>query len=532
MTHQRSSIDILEEAVNLLRSSPLETAVTYLVGAVPLTLAFLFFLADMNRSPYAFDHLPWASLALALLYVWKNSWQAIFMAKLFYQLSPSEAQPASPVQSVLIQASLQPLGLLIPLPFPWITAFFRNVALYAALGRADAISAARRQAVYATRQNWGVLLIVALGSLLLFANVLVTIVALPQLARSFLGIEGDLARLGSGIVNLTTLGVAAAITWLAIDPLLDAVYTLRCFYGESVATGGDLRASLKRLVSGNFPSVRMLTHGGSDAQREPRPSGSGQTRKLRVVIALFLIAAAHAQTIDEKKLDHAIDQVVHQREFTWRAPRATAGPEGKWVGWYRSAVKMVGDLWDLVWQKLRAWLRPDERQGGNGQDAAVNRKAMLALITMIIALIAAGLIVFVLRRKRSLVVAAQAVTALPAVNLADESLSADRLPESEWLKLADEWMEKGDFRMALRAMYLASLNYLSGRDLVSLRRWKSGLDYRRELARRARSKPALPAAFSRSVEIFEQGWYGRHAVDRAMAEDFAKGLQEMRAHAK
>jgi hypothetical protein len=498
MIRQRSSIDILEEAVNLLRSSPLETGVTYLIGAVPLTLAFLFFLADMNRSPYAFEHLPWASLALALLYVWKNSWQAIFMAKLFYQLSPSEAQTTSPVQAVLIQASLQPLGLLIPLPFPWITAFFRNVALYAALGRADAISAARRQSVYATRQNWGVLLIVALGSLLLFANVLVAIVALPQLGRSFLGIEGDLARLGAGIVNLTTLGVAAAITWLAIDPLLDAVYTLRCFYGESVATGADLRAALKRLAA----------------------------------IALFMITAAHAQTIDEKKLDHAIDQVVHQREFTWRAPRATAGPEGKWVGWYRSAVKMVEDLWDLVWQKLRAWLRPDERQGGNGQDAAVNRRAMLALITAIVALIAAGLIVFVLRRKRSMVVAAQAVTALPAVNLADESLSADRLPESEWLALAEEWMEKGDFRLALRAMYLASLNYLSSRDLVSLRRWKSGLDYRRELERRARSKPDLPAAFSRSVEIFEQGWYGRHAVDRAMAEDFGKGLQEMRAHAK
>ena len=498
MTRERSSIDILEEAVTLLRSAPLETAVTYLIGAAPLTLAFLFFLADMNRSPYAFEHLPWASLALAVLYVWKNSWQAIFMAKLYNQVSPSEAEPRNPSQAILMQATLQPLGLLIPLPFPWITAFFRNVALYSALGRPDALSAARRQSVYATRQNWGVLLIVALGSILLFANVLVTIVALPQLARSFLGIEGDLARLGLGIVNLTTVGVAAAITWLAVDPLLDAVYTLRCFYGESVSTGSDLRAALKRLGA----------------------------------IALFMITAAHAQTIDEKRLDHAIDQVVHQREFTWRAPRATAGPEGKWVGWYRSSVKMIEDLWELVWEKLRQWLRPEQQQGGNGKDAAVNRKAMFALILMIVALIAAGLIVFVLRRKRSLVVAAQAVTALPPVNLADESLTADRLPESEWLALADEWMEKGDFRLALRAMYLASLNYLSARDLVSLRRWKSGLDYRRELARRARSKPDLPLAFTRSVAIFEQGWYGRHTVDRAMAEDLANGLNEMRAHAK
>jgi hypothetical protein len=498
MKPARTSIDILEEAVNLLRVAPLPTAVTYLIGAAPLTLAFLFFLADMNRSLYAFEHLPWASLALAVLYVWKNTWQAMFMAKLYHQLSPSESPTANPWQAMVMQSTLQPLSLIVPLPFPWITAFFRNIALYAALGRPDALAAARRQAVYATRQNWGVLAIVSLGSLLLLANVLVLIVMLPQLARSFLGIEGDLARLGMGMLNLTTFGVAVAIVWLAVDPLLDAVYVLRCFYGESIATGTDLRAALKRAVA----------------------------------VFLFAILSVHAQTMDEKKLDHAIDQVVHQREFTWRAPRPTTEPTGKWVGWYRSTVKLIQDAWSWIWNKIDEWLRPSRESGGSDKGAQVNRKAMLALMAFIIALIAAGLVVYLLRRKRVTVVTAQAVTASPAVNLADESLTADRLPESEWLALADEWMEKGDFRLALRASYLAALNFLSARDLVSLRRWKSGLDYRRELARRARSKPELPLAFTRGVAIFEQGWYGRHVVDRAMAESLVNGFKEMRSHAQ
>jgi hypothetical protein len=498
----KGSIDILEEAVNLLRAAPLETALAYLMGAAPLAVAFLFFLVDMNRSPYAFEHLPWASLGLALLYVWKNSWQAIFMASLYRQVSPSEAQATNPLEAILMQATLQPIGLIIPLPFPWITAFFRNVALYSALGRPDALAAARRQSVYATRQNWGVLSIVALGSVLLFANVLVTIVMLPQLGRSFLGIEGDLARLGNGILNLTTIGVAAVITWLAIDPLLDAVYVLRCFYGESVATGADLRAAVRRAAA----IVAML---------------------------VVTISTAHAQPIDQKKLDQAIDEVVHQREFTWRSPRPEgAGPEGKWVGWYRSTVKMLVDFKDFIWKKIEEWLRPDREQATNGADSAVTRKTMLALIMFIAALIAAGLIVFFLRRTRRAAVTAQAVAAAPPVNLADESLTADRLPEAEWLALADEWIAKGDLRMALRAMYLAALNYLSGRDLVSIRRWKSGLDYRRELARRARSTPAIPAAFTRGVAIFEQGWYGRHTVDRAMLESLAHGFDEMRFHAR
>jgi hypothetical protein len=499
----KASIDILEEAVDLLLAAPLEAAIAYLIGAAPLTLAFLFFLADMNRSPYAFEHLPWASLVLAILFVWKNSWQAIFMAKLYQRISPAEARIAHPWQAVVTQATLQPLALLVPLPFPWITAFFRNVALFAAVGRPDALVAARRQAVYGTRQNWGVLAIVALGAVLLFLNVLVTIVLLPQLGRMLLGIEGDLVMVGNGILNLTTAGVAAGITWMVVDPLLDAVYVLRCFYGESVATGADLRAALKRAVG----LVAML---------------------------LVMIIGAHAQTIDQQKLDQAIDRVVHQREFTWRSPRVQgAGPEGKWVNWYRSTVKMLEDLKAVVLKKLEEWLRQDQEQTGSGKDAAVNRKTMLALITCIVALIAAGLIVFFMRRTRRAVVAAQAVAAAaPPVDLADESLTADRLPEAEWLALADEWMVKGDFRLALRAMYLAALNYLSTRELVSLRRWKSGLDYQRELARRARSAPGLPAAFNRSLAIFEQGWYGRHAVDRVMAESAANGFHEMRSHAK
>jgi len=99
------------------------------------------------------------------------------------------------------------------------------------------------------------------------------------------------------------------------------------------------------------------------------------------------------------------------------------------------------------------------------------------------------------------------------------------------LKLADEWLAKGDCRLALRALYLAGLNNLGQRNLISIRRWKSGLDYRREVDRRTRTLPEFGPAFSRNVALFERGWYGRHAVDRQMVETFAAGLEHMRKHA-
>ncbi len=202
------------------------------------------------------------------------------------------------------------------------------------------------------------------------------------------------------------------------------------------------------------------------------------------------------------------------------------------MGWYRSTVKMLQQARDFIWNLIKRWFEPERQPTENGKDSPINKKTLMALSLLIVALIAAGVVAYFLRRTRKASVIASAVTAAPQINLADESLTADRLPEAEWLALADEWMEKGDFRLALRAMYLGALNYLSTNDLVSLRRWKSGLDYRRELARRSRSKPSVSPAFAKGVAIFEQGWYGRHAVDREMAEDLANGFNEMRDHAK
>ena len=79
---QRDAIDILEEAVNLLRSAPLPAVVAYLAGAIPFILALLFFLNDMTRSPFASEHLAAASLGTGVSLRWKNVWQAAFTAQL------------------------------------------------------------------------------------------------------------------------------------------------------------------------------------------------------------------------------------------------------------------------------------------------------------------------------------------------------------------------------------------------------------------------------------------------------------------
>jgi hypothetical protein len=505
MRNERGAVDILEEAVWLLRSAPASAHVAYLAGAVPFILALLFFWNDMTHSPFASEHLVTGSLALASLYIWKNVWQAMFNARLFRVLSPASTQTGSVWRLIFVEAAIQPVGLLVPLPFPWLVAFFRNASLFAAFGDPGPMQAARRQAVLWTRQNWAILSIVTLGAVLVFANTLVLLILIPQLGRSFLGIEGELARSGNHLLNLATVAAAVAIVGLVIDPLLDAVYVLRCFYGESMATGQDLRAALHRAVAALILVVGLLAVA-------PIP------------------AMAQATSIDPVKLDRSIDQVIHRREFTWRTPKP-AGPElqGRLASFERAAVELIGKAWDYIRRVLDEWLRANPEKESGGRNAPVTRRMMELLIGLVVAVITGAAVAFFLRRRVPAVTAKAVTAAALALNLADDSVTADQLPEGSWLQLADEWMAKGDCRLALRALYLAGLNYLGQRNVVSIRKWKTGLDYRRELERRAKSNPEISPVFSSNVSLFERGWYGKHPVDREMVEEFTAGLMRIKS---
>ena len=346
------------------------------------------------------------------------------------------------------------------------------------------------------------------------------------------------------LLNSTTLALAASVTWLGIDPLLDAVYVLRCFHGESLASGEDLRVALQRAIRAAALTLPLFINVFINVFITVFIAGW---------IGLFVaVPPAMAQapagpaaqnplvndqrgTIDpQRQLDHTIDEVIRRREFAWRAPHE-AGPEprGRWVSWVRSALDALGRGVAWVIEHIQNWLRgkPDESGGEPSRPERPPIEIWIALVA--VALLAAGVAAFVAGRRKKAVRAQPVTPAAVSPDLADESITADQMPESSWLRLAEELLAKGDCRLALRALYLASLNNLSGRGLISIRRWKSGRDYRRELERRARaaSDGNLTPAFARNVFLFERGWYGREPVERADVEAFAQGLEEIRSYA-
>ena len=72
---------------------------------------------------------------------------------------------------------------------------------------------------------------------------------------------------------------------------------------------------------------------------------------------------------------------------------------------------------------------------------------------------------------------AKAEAAAPEVNLESDQVVATQLPENEWLKLAEDKISAGEYRLAMRALFLATLAHLGERKLLGIVRSKSNGDY-------------------------------------------------------
>jgi len=132
-------------------------------------------------------------------------------------------------------------------------------------------------------------------------------------------------------------------------------------------------------------------------------------------------------------------------------------------------------------------------------------------------------------RKSSRGPASLVSEAIPAPpDLSDENVGAEQLPEDGWVQLGRELLERGDFRLALRAFYFASLAHLAARGLITVAKFKSNRDYERELRRRGHSLPDVLSSFGQNVVVFDRSWYGLHEVNRELLNEFVANLERIK----
>src|SRR6266849_8204047 len=74
----QGALELIEQALHLLRTAPAITFAIYYLGSLPFMLGLLYFWADMGRSPFAYQHLAGASLGVSVLFLWMKFCHAIF----------------------------------------------------------------------------------------------------------------------------------------------------------------------------------------------------------------------------------------------------------------------------------------------------------------------------------------------------------------------------------------------------------------------------------------------------------------------
>lgn len=524
--HKIGAIRILEETVHFLRLAPASLFLYYYLGSLPFVLGVLYFWADMSRSAFAGEHLSIASLGVALLFCWMKIWHTVFGRRVqgaLLAVSPRRLTlrrlGSTAAMQSLIHATgfiILPLAAILVFPFGWCYAFYQNTAVQNDLNADNfrtLCGRSWRQAKLWPLQNHILIAVFSLFGLMVLLNLAFVMFMIPYFIKKFTGIESIFTMSGLHALNTTFIATVLGTAYLCMDPLVKTAYALRCFYGEAIKSGADLKTELSSYAT----------------------LGKGLATLILLVLLLSPIHTMGSEIMDApskdytaispQALDRSIDEVIQRREFAWRLPRSSrnekqnenTGAVADVLQWLSRQIRKVFESLARWIERLEALLnklfpKPDPAGSTAAGDWRIALRYILYAILILLLAVLLYYLFKIVRQRRPSKEEPESNPVIHQPDLNDEGIRADELSVNRWMQLARELMAKGSLRLAMRALYLASLAYLAEKDLVTIEIYKSNRDYEHELLRRAHEKRDLLAAFSKNVGIFDRVWYGMHKI--------------------
>lgn len=585
----KPAVDILEEATHLLRANA-SLLTPYYFGSLPFILGLLYFWTDMSTGADAWRHCSEASWGLTLLFIWMKTWQSLYARRLLERIR-GEASPAWGLRRMMRAAAMQtaiqpwsililPIAFIILLPFPQVFAFFQNASLMGSGDDADlrtVVQKSWRQASLWTKQNTLIIwltspFLLGLAAFLVFVivpisssfnpgasvsfllvvtalvviplcplgmvtalNIGMAVLLLPWLLKTLFDVETIFSISKIHILNNTFFAVVCSLSYLCLDPLMKASYCLRCFYGESLQTGEDLKVELRsRARLGSMVALSLAIFlcfgpfGKALAQSSTAPTPAG------------------GASVSAQQLDDAIENIIHYPEYSWRMPRErppdVARSHSALRDFLDSIINTLRTGWGYVkrgltkvWNFIRDLLSriiPSLPKLEKPDSHWTNFSRALIIIPILIIMALLAFLAWRAWKDRGPRRVTGDVTLKPAPDITREDLDATALPEEGWLNLARELIEKGELRLALRALYLATLAHLAQQELITIAKYKSDREYELELRRRSHTQPHLAGVFAENRALFECAWYGLHEVTPGIMERFSRNQESIRSHAQ
>ncbi len=243
--------------------------------------------------------------------------------------------------------------------------------------------------------------------------------------------------------------------------------------------------------------------------------------------------ASQPEPVTADAIEESIDEVISRPEYTWRLPRDKKTEEDLQDSAFISFWKKIGEWTDKIFEPIRKFFK----RIGDWMDRKLNNEPvgpvskseprdwrnpvrLLMFLTLAVAASVLGIVLYrMIKRRKAKGGAIAAATTAPPISL-DDDAAATQLPTDEWMELAAQFLENGDLRMAIRAMFLGCLSSLAHKEHIVIARHKSNRDYIQELERRAHDREAMLGAFTANVALIERIWYGMHNTTTDMLRTF------------
>lgn len=202
--------------------------------------------------------------------------------------------------------------------------------------------------------------------------------------------------------------------------------------------------------------------------------------------------------VDPGQAQKTLADVLAQPEFQWKERELS--PLERW--------------WQELREHLWEWF---QRLFGGSNGIAVGRGPLLSYLVVGVGILGMILLIYYLLRG------------LQLNFISDDELSIKNgargipLTSSAALQQAQTLSTGGDYRTAMRYLYLSLLLLLDERDILRYDHTLTNREYARNLTR----FPQFAATFSRVVDVFDRVWYGHHDLNADEYAEYAAQVKDL-----
>jgi hypothetical protein len=194
----------------------------------------------------------------------------------------------------------------------------------------------------------------------------------------------------------------------------------------------------------------------------------------------------------------AVQVILQRPEFQWDRPPS---PLQEWL--------------DALWQRMIDWL---QRTFGN---LSISLPVPVDILTIVASLVLVIVLLYIFRGLfADLIVESRLEEQRDA---GDENLTAESA-----LQKAKDISRGGDYRTAVRYLYLSSLLLLDERGLLRFDRSKTNREYLRSVS----AFPQLSGPLRDVIDVFDRVWYGFHTIDQDDFEHYVEKVDQLREQNK